>query len=383
MSISDEPLVSNHEDSFSEIKIKLFFGLPFEDAIWLFIFCMTGIALGMAFEFLDLYSKDETPAADETFFLCFIGYWAQTIVSGTYALTKPNPFQGSWTKSVFKFLLISALFDGCAQALDYVGQVNGGYMLFTIFHASVTVFSCIIAVILLKVKISWKQWIGVILIVIGIFITTFPNPIKVTGNFFLGFICSLFGSLSLAASYPFSEMVFIQGNKEKYGVITEEMACAVGSLINTFIFTIWTCVYTIPNWKETILHYTKPGDGNLKIIGFVFYGLMVGLHSLSFWKSIHKIGTVPTAVAKGAQQAGIFVFSHLIYCSYDESECIDYNYGNSLWNKLQKSVSFCCCCIGVLIYTLNRNENNDDDKRIGSLSFAHSVLEKKERLDFI
>ena len=36
-------------------------------------------------------------------------------------------------------------------------------------------------------------------------------------------------------------------------------------------------------------HYTKPGEGALKVTGFVLYGAMVGLHSLSFWKSIYKV----------------------------------------------------------------------------------------------
>ena len=87
-------------------------------------------------------------------------------------------------------------------------------MLFTIFHSSVTVFSCLIAVALLKTKITWPQWAGVLLIVAGVFVTTIPNPIKATGNFFLGFLCSLIGSLCLAASYPISEMVFkVEGGR--------------------------------------------------------------------------------------------------------------------------------------------------------------------------
>ena len=54
--------------------------------VWLFIFCATGVSLGLAFEFLDLQSKDGKPVAEETFFLCFVGYWAQTIVGGLYTL---------------------------------------------------------------------------------------------------------------------------------------------------------------------------------------------------------------------------------------------------------------------------------------------------------
>jgi hypothetical protein len=239
-----------------------------------------------------------------------------------------------------------------------VGQVNGGYLLFTIFHSSVTVFSCIIAVFLLKAAVTWQQWGGVLLIVFGVLVTTIPSPLEVTGNFFIGLVCSLSGSLCLAASYPFSELVFVTGETEASGPITEEAACVVGSLLNNLIFTVWTLAYTLPRWQSEVVHYTKPGNGPYKVAGFVIYGAMVGLHSLSFWKSIYKMGTVPTAVAKGAQQAGVFIFSHLIFCSLDESECIDYNYGNSLWNKMQKSVAFLLCCGGVMVYALNKRKSS-------------------------
>eukprot|EP00751_Fragilariopsis_kerguelensis_P036426 CAMPEP_0170939898 /NCGR_PEP_ID=MMETSP0735-20130129/22288_1 /TAXON_ID=186038 /ORGANISM="Fragilariopsis kerguelensis, Strain L26-C5" /LENGTH=152 /DNA_ID=CAMNT_0011345527 /DNA_START=12 /DNA_END=467 /DNA_ORIENTATION=- len=55
------------------------------DYAWLAVFCATGVGLGMSFEYLDLQSNDgHSPAAAETFFLCFIGYWSQTIVGGGY-----------------------------------------------------------------------------------------------------------------------------------------------------------------------------------------------------------------------------------------------------------------------------------------------------------
>ena len=50
----------------------------------------SGVGLGMAFEFLDLHSVDHTPAADQTFFLCFLGYWAQTIVGAAYGFVIYN-----------------------------------------------------------------------------------------------------------------------------------------------------------------------------------------------------------------------------------------------------------------------------------------------------
>ena len=51
-------------------------------------------------------------------------------------------------------LVVSSVFDGLAQGLDFVGQVNGGYMLFTIFHSSVTFFSCVIAIFVVGAKVS-------------------------------------------------------------------------------------------------------------------------------------------------------------------------------------------------------------------------------------
>jgi len=68
-------------------------------------------------------------------------------------------------------------------------QVNGGYLLFTIFHASVTVFSCALAVVLLKAQITWLQWAGVGLIVVGIFTTTIPSPLEV-GSLWPLYVCT-------------------------------------------------------------------------------------------------------------------------------------------------------------------------------------------------
>eukprot|EP00937_MAST-01D_sp_MAST-1D-sp2_P004182 g4182.t1 len=228
-------------------------------------------------------------------------------------------------------------------------------MLFTIFHTSVTAFSCLIAVFLLGSKVTLQQWCGVLLIIVGLFCTQIPQGIKVTGNLTLGLICSIVGSFCLAASYPFSELVFKRGEADPSGKgpISEEMACCVGSAFNSVIFTFWTLGYTMQRWQTDVYDFAKPGEfWTYMCGGYVLYGFMVGLHSLSFWMSINKLGTVPTAVAKGAQQAGVFVFSHVIYCRLDKSECIDYNYGDSPWNKAQKATAFLFCLLGCMVYAL-------------------------------
>ena len=83
---------------------------------------------------------------------------------------------------------------------------------------------------------------------------------------------------------------------------------------------------------------------------YSLYGVMVAMHSLSFWKSVHQLGTVPTAVSKGAQQAGVFIFSHIIYCHYDKAECIDNNYGTSVWHHMQKRFVFCSVYLNRVLH---------------------------------
>lgn len=263
--------------------------------IWLVVFCVTGVGLGLCYEFLEIHSLHHAPgAASDSFFLCLIGYWAQAIVGFLFAFTQKNPMQGAWTKKVILMLVLSSIFDGLAQGLDFIGQVQGGYMLFTIFHSSVTLFSCIIAVFVVQAQITKIQWFGILLIILGLFATAIPNPITAPGSFTIGLLCSLIGSFFLAASYPFSEKVFRLGRETLKGPVKAETACFFGALINASFFTIYTLIHTIPNWKSEITDYMKPGDSFYVILGYILYGVLVGLHSIAFWKSVNKIGTVPT-----------------------------------------------------------------------------------------
>jgi len=176
------------------------------------------------------------------------------------------------------------------------------------------------------------------------------------------------GSFFLAASYPFSELVFNNKNDPAEVAPSEESACMWGSLINAVIFTAYTLAYTVPKWKELVtdpIQWSSHPDMTLAYIGYSAYGVMVALHSLSFWKSVHQLGTVPTAVSKGAQQAGVFLFSHIIYCHYDKAECIDSNYGSTTWNHMQKSVAFVLCSLGVAVYSLNKYQAAKRDREAG------------------
>ena len=324
------------------------------NAIWLLIFCLTGISIGMTFEILQLHAG---PARYKTFFLALLGYWAQFVASGSWLLYTGTWKRGTWSRGCVIALVFSACLDGSAQALNYVAQIQGGIMLFTIFQSSVTLFACLVALLLpWTPRLHWKQWIGVCLIVAGLMLTSIPNPIVARQSFVLGLACSMLGSLCLACSYPICELVF----KLSPAPPSEEMACFCGSVVNVVAFSTWTAVYTIPRWREAVVQpiyeASSPSIG-WAIFGYTLFAFLIGTHALCFWKAVHCMGTVPTAVSKGVQQSGVFLFAHILFCHQDPTECLwnnDHTKANTLWNRWQKSAALACCCTGVMIYSLSK-----------------------------
>merc|ERR1711865_613859 len=245
-------------------KERMICFMPIETLVWLVIFCATGVGLGMCWEFLELHAG---PAKPQTFLTCFIGYWAQVIVGGAYALSQPKGIfgGGTWSRRTIGMLCISALFDGFAQSLNYVGQYEGGQMLFTIFHASVTFWTAVIATVVLRVYVTPIQWVGVILIVGGLFATAIPQHIEAQHSYFWGVAASATGSFCLAASYPFSELVFKNKQDPEEVAPTEESACMWGSLINAVVFTVYTLAYTVPQWRDLVV---DPGWSDPSTVGY-------------------------------------------------------------------------------------------------------------------
>lgn len=319
---------------------------------WLIVFCMTGISIGMSFEILQLHAG---PARYQTFFLALLGYWAQFFASGSWLLYTGTWRRGVWTKRNVAALVVSACFDGSAQALNYVAQIEGGIMLFTIFQSSVTLFACLIALALpWTPRLKPQQWIGVFAIVVGLMLTSIPNPIVARRSFAVGLLCSTLGSFCVATSYPVCELVF----RLTPSPPSEEMACFCGSLVNVSIFTTWTLIYTVPRWEsDVIAPIWESIDPSLHwaAAGYVMFSILVGFHALCFWKAIHCMGTVPTAVSKGAQQSGVFLFAHVFFCSSDPTECL-WNNGraHTVWSSWQKSAALACCCAGVVLYALGK-----------------------------
>jgi threonine/homoserine efflux transporter RhtA len=56
----------------------------------------------------------------------------------------------------------SSVGNGVAQALDYVALDESGVQLYVILHSMAKLFACIIAVLLLRMRVTHGQWVAVI-----------------------------------------------------------------------------------------------------------------------------------------------------------------------------------------------------------------------------
>ena len=323
--------------------------------LWLSMFVVTGVALGLILEALKLHAGPASPAS---FLVPFFGYVGQLVVSGTWVVANHSGQHGRWKRRTLAFLMASSLGNGAAQALDYTAFYQAGILLYTILHSSVTLFACIISVVVLRTSVTPVQWLACASVVAGLVLTAVPSPIEIHGQFVVGVICAAAGSLCLASSYPFAELVF-RSSAAGPTPPTEEMCSLLGSLVNVGIFGIWTVAYTMPRWDELVLQpirTSKSPSPEAAVAGlYLLYALMVGVHTLAFWKTMRTLGTVPTAISRGAQQAGTFLLAHVFFCSEVKTQCLTNDHGgshDSVWSRAQKPVAFVLCCAGCFIYAV-------------------------------
>jgi len=324
---------------------------------WLGVFVATGIGLAMLFELLTLHAG---PAKDVTFLVPFFGYSAQLLVGGVWVLANGSWRRGTWTRRATFALLLSSVTSGASQAFDFVALQEAGVMLYTILHSSVTFFAFLISVFLLRTRITRLQWLGCIAVVVGVMLTAVPHSVDARGSFCLGLVCAIAGALCLAAAYPLAELVFRVSDNPP----SEEVCSCAGALFNVVAYAVWTLAYTVPRWEEKVVQPINDAkyrtDGGVVALLYMLHAGFVGLHTIAFWKSLRELGTVPTAMSKGAQQAGSFLFGHMIFCSSDQHQCFTNNDGTSTWSRMQKPVSFVVCCLGCLVYGLaSRSERHN------------------------
>ncbi|KAL8451327.1 hypothetical protein Emed_002055 [Eimeria media] len=109
--------------------------------------------------------------------------------------------------------------------------------------------------------------------------------------------------------------------------------------ISSLILIMWTCVWTLPQLDALVLSRVRAQGGDLKTISLLLSLLLLcgALHSATMWYIILRLGAVTSGALKGCKAAAVIALSHILFCSVQETQCVD----------LRKGVA-AVVCIGAL-----------------------------------
>lgn len=244
--------------------------------------------------------------------------------------------------SLYKFpkeIVVMSLIDVTATTLTLFGQLMIGSGLYIIVYSSLTIWSAIGSLLLLKRRMTWLMWMGVVVVTIGLMIsgagafTTF-GPSKL-----IGMAVTLVGTILHSGVYWVSEYFCLH---KEHPIHSTFLAGYMG-IFGVSIFLSYVTGYTIPRWEALFVHPMESSGGEYWKI-FATYLLLILIdwaHLYAQFTAVVSVGSVVVGINKAISSIGVFILSHFIFCKVDSSECID----------LFKILSLCFVISGVILYT--------------------------------
>jgi len=246
----------------------------------------------------------------------------------------------------WKWIFVMCSCDVVAMSLCYIGNVLAGSIVYTIIYSSVTIWTALMSVFLLKRPLTIGQWAGVALVSVGISLTAIDSS-KQGDHMFFGSIVLIVGTIVHSSTYIMSDYMFNLPEP-----IPEDVLCSLNGVGGLIWYGIWELSYTLPRWTELVTDKIEEKNGKMDIIMITvcFQALASLLHAVSFFRVVNHMGAVTAGVCKGLQAGGTFIFAALFFCKSDSSMCF----------TAMKAVSFFVVVGGVMIYSLNAAKEKKD-----------------------
>lgn len=205
-----------------------------------------------------------------------------------------------------------ALFDIAAQALNYTGASLAGPSIFAIIYSSVTVWTAVWSRFVLDRRLSYAQWLAVMIVFGGLTLTA-TGSLDLGRSVAHGTFLVVIGSALHAGSYVWSEAVM---NGEDS--LTVRQNSGIQGLVACVCLIAWQVMYTTPRWGELIRLPMQEANTTWLYAAIIMLSFALAnlAHSFCFYHTIryYKGGSVSAGVMKGLQAVLVFVASHLIFC---------------------------------------------------------------------
>lgn len=235
-------------------------------------------------------------------------------------------------------VFVIAFFDILSHVLNMNGLLYAGSAIFTVIYSSVTVYNAIFAHIILKKHLHFFQWCGVVIVMLGLALTSLGT--KNDGkDVFFGICLILVGSMIHSSTYIMSEISLVRTESP----IAPQLLCTLLGSIELVAIISWQIYYTIPHFDQKISQEIILHNGNIYYILLAYFLLSVAamVHSLCFFILLGKMGSTSTGITKAVQSAIVFVSSHFAFCATQKSQCF----------SALKGISLSVVLFGVLLYS--------------------------------
>jgi len=248
------------------------------------------------------------------------------------------------------WVLLLDVMDILAMAGCYGGNLLAGSLIYTTIYSSVTIWCALFSVIFLRKRLGFLQWLGCVLVTVGVALSAIEASSDKNKYIFLGAVILIIGTMIHSSTYIMSDYILHLPNP-----IRGELLCSLNGIGGLIGFTIWVLAYTLPRWDEIVTSNVKKENGNWTVI-WLSYGasaVLAGVHAVCFFKTIKHMGAVSAAVCKGLQACGVFFLAHIFFCDEKNPE----REGNCF--TIAKGISFGVVLIGVIIYSISTSKKSD------------------------
>eukprot|EP00597_Dinobryon_sp_UTEXLB2267_P004567 CAMPEP_0170063822 /NCGR_PEP_ID=MMETSP0019_2-20121128/4546_1 /TAXON_ID=98059 /ORGANISM="Dinobryon sp., Strain UTEXLB2267" /LENGTH=278 /DNA_ID=CAMNT_0010270349 /DNA_START=176 /DNA_END=1012 /DNA_ORIENTATION=- len=218
------------------------------------------------------------------------------------------------------------------------GLMYAGSAIFTVVYSSVTIYNAIFAHIFLQKRLNIMQWVGVLIVMIGLALTSLGTQNEGKDVFF-GIILILIGSMIHSGTYIMSEISLVHA---EYPIAPQLLCSLLGSIELVGIIG-WQIYYTLPRYQEKFLDEISIHNGDVSdiLISYVLLSICSMVHSLCFFILLGTMGSTSTGITKAGQSAAVFVSSHYVFCATQKSQCF----------TPLKGISLAVVLCGVLLYS--------------------------------
>ncbi len=245
----------------------------------------------------------------------------------------------------------------------HAGLVSVGGGTFVVIYASCTAWAALGGRFYLGRRITTVQWVGIVVVCVGLGLSAVASSRAAAASaattsgdaatasvstFVAGLLLVLVGSVLHSMVFVLSDAFLVSGTN----VLPWELCSYIGRIETTALLA-WNAalgVYWLVVGRTRAVPDTIDGDvdvaaGSSLVVTvalFTVLWLVNAFHAFCFFELIGSIGSVSSALMKGVQSVTVYIFSAVVFCGYQQSQCF----------TVPKAVAVVVVLAGTLLYSL-------------------------------